>query len=70
MDTYDESGIGGIDCDALPQAEAAVLEPAALAGAGGGQGWVAMCARDKAGNRSTPLYLPLYGPKSAEAPKP
>lgn len=70
MDAYDESGIGGIDWEATQRTEQTALEPAALAVTSGMPEWVTMRARDKAGNLSTPLHLPVCGRKGAEAPKP
>ena len=61
MDAYDESGIGGIDREAASPPEHTVVDPVALSGTGAGHGWVAMRVRDKAGNPSLPLYLPVYG---------
>ena len=70
MDAYDESGIAGIEREAAQWAEHPILEPASFAETSGGQGWITMRARDKAGNPSTPIYLPVYGRKDADAPNP
>ena len=61
LDAYDESGIGGIDWESTHQATAMGLEPAAVPATADGAGWITLRARDKAGNLSTPLYVPIHG---------
>ncbi len=61
MDAYDESGISGVSWETAQHSDGPALEPGSLAASAAGQGWVTMRMRDKAGNLSAPLYLPMGG---------
>lgn len=67
MDAYDESGMAGIERVSVSQPDHTVEVPRLGPGTDGGHGWIRMCVRDKAGNRSLPLTLPVYG-ANIEAP--
>ena len=57
MDAYDASGIDGITVEGANKLNAMQVAPASL-GAGNG-GWAQLQARDKAGNLSVPIRIPL-----------
>ena len=59
MDGYDESGIAGVTWETAQQTDGTDVAPATPEG--NGEGWATLRMRDKAGNASTPLYLPMGG---------
>lgn len=60
MRAYDASGVGGLTWTCDKQSSGTSLSPASLQANLAGEGWLVMRMRDKAGNLSTPLHVPLY----------
>jgi hypothetical protein len=66
MNAYDASGIDGISWEyeqvaARPAIGSLEVTPGDLRVSDLGPGWIVMRARDKAGNLSLPLRVPVYG---------
>jgi hypothetical protein len=62
LDAYDESGLETVVSEALPRVDGLFVEPEDLSGSDG-HGWKALRVRDRAGNLSLPLWVPIYGRK-------
>ncbi|MCX7591771.1 MAG: hypothetical protein N2255_09100, partial [Kiritimatiellae bacterium] len=60
---FDASGIGGISWEGDVVSTQKSLAPAAPAVGEKGTGWLRMRVRDKAGNHSFPLHVPVVGTK-------
>jgi len=60
MNAYDASGVAGVSWSCAKEDKALSLSPAALSAHGPGDGWLEMRVRDKAGNLSAPLHVPVY----------
>ena len=59
MDGFDASGMGGVTWTYEDVTESMSVFPAALSGSEDGNRWIIMRARDRAGNLSMPLRVPL-----------
>lgn len=61
MDAYDESGIAGIQWKDTLQTNGTSLTPYSLPASVKETGWLTLRVRDKAGNLSLPLHIPILG---------
>ena len=67
LNAYDQSGMDGVSWRFEPAATgpttgSLTVTPALLKARDQGRGWLIMQARDKAGNLSVPLRVPVWGP--------